>query len=92
MYEHMDDYQESVFPKYVTGASKIFTNMCATEGSGEIQGAEVGKGGGSYDDAAKILHYMTERTKAKLLAELATAQPALAAGLCQRLKQMVEGK
>ena len=60
----------------VTGASKIITNMLWSFRS--------------YD-AVKILHYMTERTKAKLLSELATAEPALAATLCKRLKQIVEG-
>jgi hypothetical protein len=34
---------------------------------------------------------MSERTKAKLLAELATSEPALASALCKRLKQIVEG-
>ena len=44
------------------------------------------------DDAVKILHFMQERTKAKVLAELAGTEPALAAALCQRLKQVVEKK
>jgi hypothetical protein len=38
----------------------------------------------------KILHYMTERTKAKVLAELVTSEPQLASLLCQRLKQISE--
>ena len=65
-------------------ASKIMTNMCMTQ----MQKGQIG--GGSFDDAVKILHYMTERTKAKLLAELVTTEPKLAAVLCQRLKQVVE--
>lgn len=48
--------------------------------------------GGSLDDAVKILYYMGDRTKAKILAELATSESELAASLCQRLKQMVEEK
>ena len=72
----------------VSGASKILTNMCAGIDLDKMQDSE----GGSFDDAVKILHYMTERTKAKLLAELATSEPSLAAVLCQRLKQIVEGK
>jgi flagellar motility protein MotE (MotC chaperone) len=76
----------------VTGASKILTNMCKTVDSSETGDAALVKAGGSYDDAVKILHYMTERTKAKLLAELATSEPALAAELCRRLKRIVEGK
>lgn len=71
----------------VSGASKILTNMCAGVDLDKMQDSE----GGSFDDAVKILYYMTERTKAKLLAELATAEPTLAAALCQRLKQIVEG-
>jgi len=53
------------------------------------------KSGGSartanVDDAVKILHFMQDRTKAKVLAEIVTTQPALAAMLCQKLKQVTE--
>jgi len=75
----------------VTGASKILTNLCGMQNTGEMQSVEAGNTSSSFDDAVKILHYMTDRTKAKLLAELATAEPSLAAALCQRLKQIVEG-
>jgi flagellar motility protein MotE (MotC chaperone) len=44
------------------------------------------------DDAVKILHYMQDRTKAKVLAEMAALEPALAAALSQRLKQVTEKK
>ena len=44
---------------------------------------------GSPNDAVKILHYMGDRTKANLLAELANSEPVLAAYFCQKLKQMV---
>jgi len=70
-----------------SSAGKILANMCAAGGD-ETQG---GKKDGRLDDAVKILHYMTERTKAKVLAELAVSEPALAAAFCQRLKQIVEG-
>ena len=70
-----------------TSAGNILTNMCAAGGD-ETQS---GNRGGSFDDAVKILYYMTERPKAKLLAELAASEPALAAAFCQRLKQIVEG-
>jgi hypothetical protein len=40
----------------------------------------------------KILHYMTERTKAKLLAEMVNSEPKLTAALCERLKQIAEVK
>jgi len=58
-------------------AGKILTNMSKTKN-------------GSSDDAVKILYYMTDRTKAKLLAELTTSEPALAAYFCQKLKQVTE--
>ncbi|MBL7188346.1 MAG: hypothetical protein ISS70_18630 [Phycisphaerae bacterium] len=76
----------------VTGAGKILATMCKPQESEQRKGSGVGRKSSSYDDAVKILHYMTERTKAKLLAELATSEPVLAAGLSQRLKQIVEGK
>ena len=67
-------------------ASKILTNMCQRQlESGRIQG-------GAIDDAVKILFYMTERTKAKVLAEMVTTEPKLSAMLCQRLKEIVEQK
>jgi hypothetical protein len=75
----------------VTGATKILASMCKPQASGQQKGDDAGRKTSSYDDAVKILHYMTERTKAKLLAELATSEPVLAANLCQRLKQIVEG-
>jgi len=76
----------------VAGAGKILVSLCKPQVSGQRRGRDAGRESSSYDDAVKILHYMTERTKAKLLAELATSEPVLAAGLCQRLKQIVEGK
>ena len=75
----------------VSGASKILTNMCAGQDTSKTKEIEAGNVSGSFDDAVKILYYMSERTKAKLLAELAASEPALAAALCKRLKQIVEG-
>jgi flagellar motility protein MotE (MotC chaperone) len=67
-------------------ASKILSSMCAKQmDAGRLQG-------GAVDDAVKILFYMTERTKAKLLAEMVNSEPKLAAVLCQRLKLISEGK
>lgn len=74
-----------------SSAGKIFTNMCKVELNNGTQGIQVDKAYSRFDDAVKILHYMQERTKAKLLAELAISEPGLAATLCQRLKQVVEG-
>lgn len=62
-------------------ASQILTTMSKT--SGQMPGQGTG-----LDEAVKILHYMTERTKAKLLAELVSSEPTLAATLCRRLKQV----
>jgi flagellar basal body-associated protein FliL len=62
-------------------AGKILTNMSKMQST---------SGRTNLDDAVKILHYMTERTKAKLLAELVNSEPELAAVLCRRLKKIVE--
>jgi len=62
-------------------ASKILTNMTQMQ---------AGSGDSNLNDAVKILHYMSERTKAKLLAELVTSEPKLAAVLCRRLKEIIE--
>lgn len=70
-------------------AGKILANMCA---AGQTKSGQSSQAEGLYDDAVKILHYMTERTKAKVLAEMATSEPTLAAILCNRLKQVSEGK
>lgn len=68
-----------------TSASLIISNMCTTSDSGkEVTGKS------SFDDAVKILYYMGDRTKAKLLADLATSKPELAADLSRRLKQITE--
>jgi hypothetical protein len=66
------------------GASKIISSMCSKQ-------LESGKAeGGNIDDAVKILFYMNERSKGKLLAEIVSTEPKLAAVLCQRLKKVVE--
>jgi DNA repair exonuclease SbcCD ATPase subunit len=66
------------------GASKIISSMCAKQlESGKTEG-------GNIDDAVKILFYMNERSKGKLLGEIVSTEPKLAAVLCQRLKKVVE--
>ncbi|KPL25230.1 MAG: hypothetical protein AMJ75_01460 [Phycisphaerae bacterium SM1_79] len=70
-----------------TSAGKILTNMCKKQGQSVVV---VGKENSGLNDAVKILYYMTERTKAKVLAELVTSEPQLASLLCQRLKQISE--
>lgn len=67
-------------------AGEIITNMCM----GNTQTLTTTGQNVGLEDAVKILHYMTERTKAKVLAELVTAQPTLAAVLVQKLKQIAE--
>lgn len=74
-----------------SSASKILTNMC-TGGQPQKQIGDGRRWASGFDDAVKILHYMTERTKAKLLAEMVNSEPKLAATLCERLKQITEGK
>jgi len=58
-------------------AGKILANMSKAEND-------------NANDAVRILYYMTERAKAKLLAGLTTSEPKLAAFFTQRLKQIVE--
>jgi len=58
-------------------AGKILTNMSKAQQD-------------SSNDAVKILHYMTDRTRAKLLAALATTEPKLAAYFCNKLKLITE--
>ena len=70
-----------------SSASKILISMCASQ----TQPDKVDSQGSGFDEAVKILYYMTERTKAKLLAEVTTAEPKLAAFLTRRLKNVVEG-
>ena len=70
-----------------TSAGKILTNLCKKQGQSIVV---VGKENSGLHDAVKILHYMQERTKAKVLAELVTSEPQLASLLCQRLKQVSE--
>jgi len=75
----------------VSSAGKILINMCA---SGDTQTQKKAFGGkdSNMDDAVKILHYMTEKSKAALLAELVISEPKLAAALCERLKEIVDGE
>jgi len=71
-----------------SSASKILVSMCTSQ----TQPGKIDSQSRGFDEAVKILYYMTERTTAKLLAEITTAEPKLAAFLTQRLKQIVEGK
>lgn len=68
-------------------ASKILSSMSTNQTE---DGTATGSSG--FDDAVKILHYMTERTTAKVLAEMVNSEPKLAAAICQRLKKINEGK
>jgi len=71
-----------------SSAGKIMISLCTSQ----TQPDKVDSQSSGFDEAVKILYYMTERTKAKLLAELTNTEPRLAAFLTQRLKQIVEGK
>ena len=70
-----------------SSAGKIMISLCASQ----TQPDKVDSQGSGFDEAVKILYYMTERTKAKLLAELTTTEPRLAALLTRKLKQVIEG-
>ena len=70
-----------------SSAGKIVISMCTSQ----TQPDKVDSQSSGFDEAVKILYYMTERTKAKLLAELTTTEPRLAALLTQKLKQVIEG-
>ncbi len=67
-------------------AGELLTNICKEK----EQGSGIEEADSGLNDAVKILHYMTERTKAKVLAALVTAQPQLASVLCRKLKQISE--
>jgi chromosome segregation ATPase len=62
------------------GAAEIFTNMSKLD-------TEQSRG---LTDVVKILYYMNDRTKAKVLAELVNTEPKLAAVLSQELKRIKE--
>jgi len=70
------------------GASQILTNMA----TGATKNGNANAAAANLDDAVKILFFMQDRTKAKVLAEMANQEPALAAMLSQKLKQVQEGK
>lgn len=71
-----------------TGASQILTNMA----TGTSKGGSASASAANLEDAVKILFFMQDRTKAKVLAEMANQEPALAALLSQKLKQVQEGR
>lgn len=58
-------------------AGKILTDMSRDQNDGAA-------------DVVKILYYMTERTKAKVLASIAETEPTISAYFCQRLKEIIE--
>lgn len=62
-------------------AGKILKDMTKMKSSDGTEG---------FDDAVKILHYMKERSRGKLLVELASTESKLAAIFCRKLKRIVE--
>ena len=66
-----------------SSAGKILSSICASGSSPTLKSQNM-------DDAVKILYYMGERPKAKVLAELVGSEPKLAAVLSQRLKRITE--
>jgi flagellar motility protein MotE (MotC chaperone) len=63
-------------------ASKILVNISKM--------TEQGQPAAGLDEAVKILFYMTDRTKAKVLAEMVNTEPKLAAMLSDKLKKITE--
>lgn len=60
----------------------------ASDSAGEIL-VNINKSKSSNsEDAIKILYYMQDRTKAKVLASIAQTEPAVSAYFCQKLKQV----
>jgi predicted DNA-binding protein YlxM (UPF0122 family) len=83
----------------LTAIAAAYDKMDATRASEILRSMAVGQSlsgtaakNASTDDAIKILHFMQDRTKAKVLAEMAATEPSLAATLCQKLKQVTEKK
>ena len=71
-------------------AGEIIANMCSIVDVSAGVGDQLESTSSGFEDAVKILYYMTERTKAKLLAELASTEPQLAVALSRRLKMITE--
>ena len=61
----------------------------ATEAAGQILTNMSQAQNDNADDAVKILYYMSERTKAKVLASIAETEPAISAYFCRQLKQII---
>lgn len=83
----------------LTAIAAAYDKMDATRASEILRSMAMGASqsgtaarNASSDDAIKILHFMQDRTKAKVLAEMAATEPTLAATLCQKLKQVTERK
>jgi hypothetical protein len=64
-------------------ASQILTAMSKTVQPSADQSDAI-------EEPVKILRYMADRTKAKVLAELVASEPKLAAAFCHRLEQVIE--
>jgi len=66
-----------------------FYDKMAAESAGKILTDINHAKNSSSDDAVKILYYMSERTKAKVLASIAETEPKVSAYFCQKLKQII---
>jgi len=77
--------------KNLVAIASAYDKMDPTS-AGKILASMTQATSGNYGDAVKILHYMGDRPKANLLAELATTEPSIAAYFCQKLKHIVEEK
>ena len=61
----------------VASAGKILTNIFQAQNN-------------SSSDAIKILYYMSDRPRAKILASIAETEPGISAYFCQELKQIIK--
>jgi flagellar motility protein MotE (MotC chaperone) len=75
--------------KNLTAIAASYDKMDSAS-AGKILADMTGGQNGSINDAVKILYYMGDRNKAKVLASLADIEPSLAANLSQKLKTITE--
>ncbi len=74
----------------LTALAAAYDKMDADNAGAILTSMAQSKSISSSDDAVKILYYMNERTKAKVLAAMAEKEPSTSAYFCQKLKKITE--
>lgn len=74
----------------LTAIAAAYDKMDAASAGSILTSMAQGKNGSNADDAVKILYFMNERTKAKVLASMAETEPSVSAYFCQKLKKITE--